>query len=86
MNCSFMGHLKSASLKHSQSTAHQRQMHQLSVLVVQQHRELWVTGLNTHEVHTRGKNIDRKSYPCCDKCLQVEGHHIVIHVLLHNVN
>lgn len=71
-------HLQSASLKLSQSTVHQRQMHQLSVFVVQQHRELWVTGLNTCEGHMRGKNTDRKSEPCCDKCLQVEGHHIYL--------
>ncbi len=43
------GRLRSASLELSQSAAHQRQMDQVSVLVVQQHCELWFPGLNRQQ-------------------------------------
>lgn len=45
--------LHSASRELSQSTVDQRQMDQLSVLVVQQHCELWFPGLNRQERHMK---------------------------------
>ena len=45
--------LLSTSIELSQSAADQRQMDQLSVLVVQQHCELWFPGLNRQEGHMK---------------------------------